>query len=73
MLKSLYFSSGDNYVATLTLGGAGAHATYYHKANDQVPNISISVYMDVYLCISPGSSPRTAQMQHFGVNSDYSL
>lgn len=28
---------GDNYVATLTLGGAGAHATYYHKANDQVP------------------------------------
>lgn len=30
--------SGDNYVATLTLGGAGAHATYYHKANDQVPS-----------------------------------
>lgn len=29
---------GDNYVATLTLGGAGAHATYYHKANDQVPS-----------------------------------
>ncbi|XP_034029913.1 mitochondrial import receptor subunit TOM40 homolog isoform X1 [Thalassophryne amazonica] len=27
--------TGDNYVATLTLGGAGAHATYYHKANDQ--------------------------------------
>lgn len=34
--KSLYFSSGDNCIATLTLGGAGAHATYYHKANDQV-------------------------------------
>ncbi|MEQ2174677.1 Mitochondrial import receptor subunit TOM40 [Goodea atripinnis] len=28
--------TGDNFVATLTLGGAGAHATYYHKANDQV-------------------------------------
>uniref|UniRef100_A0A3Q1F377 Translocase of outer mitochondrial membrane 40 homolog (yeast) n=1 Tax=Acanthochromis polyacanthus TaxID=80966 RepID=A0A3Q1F377_9TELE len=28
--------SGDNYVATVTLGGAGAHATYYHKANDQL-------------------------------------
>uniref|UniRef100_A0A3B5LHJ2 Translocase of outer mitochondrial membrane 40 homolog (yeast) n=1 Tax=Xiphophorus couchianus TaxID=32473 RepID=A0A3B5LHJ2_9TELE len=28
--------SGDNFVATLTLGGAGAHATYYHKANDQL-------------------------------------
>ncbi|XP_068592557.1 mitochondrial import receptor subunit TOM40 homolog [Cebidichthys violaceus] len=28
--------TGDNYVATLTLGGAGAHATYYHKANDQL-------------------------------------
>lgn len=37
------FSSGDNYVATLTLGGAGAHATYYHKANDQVPNTSRSI------------------------------
>ncbi|KAG7276218.1 hypothetical protein CRUP_004809, partial [Coryphaenoides rupestris] len=28
--------TGDNYVATLTLGGAGAHATYYHKANNQL-------------------------------------
>uniref|UniRef100_A0AAQ5Y3I5 Translocase of outer mitochondrial membrane 40 homolog (yeast) n=1 Tax=Amphiprion ocellaris TaxID=80972 RepID=A0AAQ5Y3I5_AMPOC len=28
--------SGDNFVATVTLGGAGAHATYYHKANDQL-------------------------------------
>ncbi|CAL9705172.1 unnamed protein product [Knipowitschia caucasica] len=28
--------TGDNYVATLTLGSAGAHATYYHKANDQL-------------------------------------
>ncbi|KAG9328510.1 hypothetical protein JZ751_007442 [Albula glossodonta] len=27
--------TGSNYVATLTLGGAGAHASYYHKANDQ--------------------------------------
>ena len=34
------FSSAENYVATLTLGGAGAHATYYHKANDQVSNIN---------------------------------
>uniref|UniRef100_A0A667ZDE9 Translocase of outer mitochondrial membrane 40 homolog, like n=1 Tax=Myripristis murdjan TaxID=586833 RepID=A0A667ZDE9_9TELE len=25
-----------NYIATLTLGGAGAHASYYHKANDQL-------------------------------------
>lgn len=33
------FSPGDNFVATLTLGGAGAHATYYHKANDQVINV----------------------------------
>lgn len=40
MVKDVFFSSGDNYVATLTLGGAGAHATYYHKANDQVPNTS---------------------------------
>ncbi|KAM4600715.1 mitochondrial import receptor subunit TOM40 homolog [Polymixia lowei] len=28
--------TGDNFVATLTVGGAGAHATYYHKANDQL-------------------------------------
>ncbi|XP_028326621.1 mitochondrial import receptor subunit TOM40 homolog [Gouania willdenowi] len=28
--------TGENYVATLTVGGAGAHATYYHKANDQL-------------------------------------
>uniref|UniRef100_A0AAQ6AHJ4 Translocase of outer mitochondrial membrane 40 homolog (yeast) n=1 Tax=Amphiprion ocellaris TaxID=80972 RepID=A0AAQ6AHJ4_AMPOC len=28
--------TGDNFVATVTLGGAGAHATYYHKANDQL-------------------------------------
>lgn len=27
-------------MATLTLGGAGAHATYYHKANDQVIDIN---------------------------------
>lgn len=35
------FFSGDNYVATLTLGGAGAHATYYHKANDQVLSVVV--------------------------------
>lgn len=35
--------TGDNYIATLTLGGAGAHASYYHKANDQVPT-SVEVY-----------------------------
>lgn len=29
-------STGNNYIATLTLGSAGAHASYYHKANDQV-------------------------------------
>ncbi|XP_051999762.1 mitochondrial import receptor subunit TOM40 homolog [Xyrauchen texanus] len=28
--------TGNNYVATLTVGGAGAHASYYHKANDQL-------------------------------------
>ncbi|MGH0176679.1 UNVERIFIED_CONTAM: hypothetical protein FKN15_073286 [Acipenser sinensis] len=28
--------SGSNWIATLTLGQAGAHATYYHKANDQL-------------------------------------
>ncbi|XP_054638938.1 mitochondrial import receptor subunit TOM40 homolog [Dunckerocampus dactyliophorus] len=28
--------TGNNYIATLTLGGAGCHATYYHKANDQL-------------------------------------
>lgn len=51
----MFFSSGDNYVATLTLGGAGAHATYYHKANDQVPNTS-----SVCGCIDPGLSPKAA-------------
>lgn len=29
-------STGSNYIATLTMGSAGAHASYYHKANDQV-------------------------------------
>ncbi|XP_036393834.1 mitochondrial import receptor subunit TOM40 homolog [Megalops cyprinoides] len=28
--------TGNNYIATLTVGGAGAHASYYHKANDQL-------------------------------------
>ncbi|KAM4630507.1 mitochondrial import receptor subunit TOM40B [Polymixia lowei] len=28
--------TGSNYIATLTLGGAGAHASYYHKASDQL-------------------------------------
>ncbi|XP_049587716.1 mitochondrial import receptor subunit TOM40 homolog [Syngnathus scovelli] len=28
--------TGDNSVATLTLGGGGCHATYYHKANEQL-------------------------------------
>ncbi|KAK2830654.1 hypothetical protein Q5P01_018585 [Channa striata] len=28
--------TGTNYIATLTLGSAGAHASYYHKANDQL-------------------------------------
>ncbi|CAN9503537.1 unnamed protein product [Ophioblennius macclurei] len=28
--------TGINYVATLTLGSAGAHASYYHRANDQL-------------------------------------
>ncbi|XP_047461950.1 mitochondrial import receptor subunit TOM40B [Mugil cephalus] len=28
--------TGNNYIATLTLGAAGAHASYYHKANDQL-------------------------------------
>lgn len=66
MLK-LFFSSGDNYVATLTLGGAGAHATYYHKANDQVSNI------DVLLCFGNRLSPKIAQMQHFGTYSGFCI
>ncbi|XP_029976500.1 mitochondrial import receptor subunit TOM40B [Salarias fasciatus] len=28
--------TGSNYVATLTLGSAGAHASYYHRANEQL-------------------------------------
>ncbi|KAM6986687.1 mitochondrial import receptor subunit TOM40 homolog [Aplochiton taeniatus] len=28
--------TGNNFIATLTVGGAGAHASYYHKANDQL-------------------------------------
>lgn len=28
--------TGDNFIATLTLGGAGVHASYYHRANDQL-------------------------------------
>ncbi|KAJ8388854.1 hypothetical protein AAFF_G00126100 [Aldrovandia affinis] len=28
--------TGTNYTATLTLGQAGAHASYYHKANEQL-------------------------------------
>jgi len=28
--------TGSNFIATLTLGGAGVHGSYYHKANDQV-------------------------------------
>ncbi|KAG7219424.1 hypothetical protein INR49_009258 [Caranx melampygus] len=28
--------TGSNYVATVTLGSAGTHASYYHKANDQL-------------------------------------
>ncbi|XP_026202435.1 mitochondrial import receptor subunit TOM40B [Anabas testudineus] len=28
--------TGTNYIATLTVGSAGAHASYYHKANDQL-------------------------------------
>uniref|UniRef100_A0A3Q3WZD7 Uncharacterized protein n=1 Tax=Mola mola TaxID=94237 RepID=A0A3Q3WZD7_MOLML len=28
--------TGGNYIATLTLGSAGAHASYYHKANEQL-------------------------------------
>lgn len=35
-----FFCTGRNYVATLTVGSAGAHASYYHKANDQVTSLS---------------------------------
>uniref|UniRef100_A0A4W4EN06 Translocase of outer mitochondrial membrane 40 homolog, like n=1 Tax=Electrophorus electricus TaxID=8005 RepID=A0A4W4EN06_ELEEL len=28
--------TGSNFIATLTLGGAGVHASYYHKANEQL-------------------------------------
>ena len=35
--------AGSNYIATLTASSAGAHASYYHKANDQV-TITCQVY-----------------------------
>lgn len=47
----LFYFLGDNFVATLTLGGAGAHATYYHKANDQVRDIS-SIVLGVHVYCS---------------------
>lgn len=28
--------TGNDYIGTLTLGSAGVHASYYHKANDQL-------------------------------------
>ncbi|XP_049607656.1 mitochondrial import receptor subunit TOM40B [Syngnathus scovelli] len=28
--------TGNNYIATATLGSAGVHATYYHRANEQL-------------------------------------
>ncbi|XP_056876108.1 mitochondrial import receptor subunit TOM40B [Takifugu flavidus] len=28
--------TGSNYIATMTLGSAGVHASYYHKANEQL-------------------------------------
>ncbi|XP_048849051.1 mitochondrial import receptor subunit TOM40 homolog isoform X1 [Brienomyrus brachyistius] len=28
--------TGTNYIATVTVGGAGAHASYYHRANEQL-------------------------------------
>lgn len=34
--------TGSNYIATLTLGSAGAHASYYHKANEQVRDSTFS-------------------------------
>lgn len=44
----LFSLIGDNYVATLTLGGAGAHATYYHKANDQVQSCRNEIDADLF-------------------------
>lgn len=40
--RSLWFT-GSNYIATLTLGSAGAHASYYHKANEQVTSPPFSL------------------------------
>lgn len=55
--------TGDNYVATVTLGGAGAHATYYHKANDQVHNTSNSVCGCI--CAVLVQNPHTSLKDHF--------
>uniref|UniRef100_A0A4W3GI37 Uncharacterized protein n=1 Tax=Callorhinchus milii TaxID=7868 RepID=A0A4W3GI37_CALMI len=44
--------TASNWIATLTLGQAGAHATYYHKASEQVHTLSLSLSRSVSLSIS---------------------
>lgn len=43
------FRPGTNFIATLTLGGAGAHASYYHKANEQVSFYLFYIYLFIFL------------------------
>lgn len=44
--------TGSNYIATLTLGSAGAHASYYHKANEQVTRLPFTC-----TCLSDSHGP----------------
>lgn len=44
--------TGSNFIATLTLGGAGAHASYYHKANEQ---LQIGVELEARTCMQETS------------------
>ncbi|KAJ8000310.1 hypothetical protein DPEC_G00203510 [Dallia pectoralis] len=51
--------TGSNFIATLTLGGAGAHASYYHKAND---TLQVGVELEA-----------SARMQETSVSFGYQL
>ncbi|XP_075868381.1 mitochondrial import receptor subunit TOM40B [Nelusetta ayraudi] len=51
--------TGSNYIGTLTLGSAGAHASYYHKANEQ---LSVGVEFEA-----------SARMQDTSVSFGYQL
>lgn len=52
---SVFFFPGSNFVATLTVGGAGAQASYYHKANDQVNSLVLIFH------------PTSADNRHFRI------